>query len=76
MEVEMSKEEFLAWKNDKVTKEIYKVLEHLRNESSEKLALGLTLSSTAVQDTAQEVGFIRGLDTILMVEEEFSGEEE
>ena len=68
--MEISKEQFLNWKNDEVTKSIIDSLTEIRDRYKEGLSVGETLSDNAERDTARAVGFISGLNAIIHIEYE------
>ena len=69
--MEISKEEFQAWKDSKVTQAVLETLVQRREAFKEMLANGGTLAEDAPKGaTAMTVGRIQGINEILLVEYE------
>lgn len=71
-EVDITKNEFISWLNNKTTQEVLKFLKEYKEDATETLQKGGTIDYSDVNNTAQRtndlVGYIRGLDEILCIE--------
>lgn len=66
---QISKEDFVAWKYDKVTQSFFKQVNNEVKEKLLELGSGQTLGNKQpLVDTAKAVGFIAGLNYILDVD--------
>lgn len=65
MTTEVTKEEFLAWKNDRVTREVFGMIEAVRAEYVDALTTGKTLQADTTELT---VGRIAAYDDLLRIE--------
>jgi len=65
-----SKDDYLNWKEDPVTKFVFALLHDERKQECENLCSGLTLAgnSATAEATARVVGRIEGLDTLLKIQ--------
>lgn len=75
----MTKEDFIGWKNEPITIEIYKKLEETKQALMDGLANGQTLSTLADEThggTARMIGNIEGLNQLLNISYEDETEEE
>jgi len=73
--VNLSQEEVRQWQAQAVTAEIFRRIEQEYRECVELLSVGATMRDNpllSVQETADAVGFLRGLKWIL----DFKGDEE
>lgn len=70
MEVKITKEEFVNWKENPTTQAIIEQFKQIRETYSEALCNGATLTENCDIDTAKAVGFIRGLNAFILVEYE------
>ena len=66
--VVVSKEEFLEWKESKVTQQVLAYVRAKREEMKEYLAQGGTIAPNAQLSTEALVGHLRGLDDILNID--------
>jgi hypothetical protein len=69
-EQEITKEEYLAWKDNKVTRAFMALLSDSRNELAATLTSGGTLGEQTAINTAHCVGYIKGISEILDYEME------
>lgn len=75
----MTKEDFIGWKNEPITIEIYKKLEETKQALVDGLAAGQTLSTLADEthgNTSIMIGHIRGLNQLLNINYEDETQEE
>jgi hypothetical protein len=64
---EMTREEYLAWKQDPKTKKVYQILREQRQILADSVARGDTLKGHVGtgEATARQVGIIYGVDLVL-----------
>ena len=74
-QVQISKEEYTAWKEHKVTQTILEQISTLKEDRSQYLAMGGTLAKDTDVSTDFVVGYIRGLSEILNITYEESREQ-
>jgi hypothetical protein len=74
-QVQISKEEYTAWKENKVTQTILEQIATLKEDRSQYLAMGGTLAKDTDVSTDFVVGYIRGLSEILNITYEESREQ-
>jgi len=67
-EVELSRDEFHEWNTNPTTEKVMQLIFNYRALIKEQLARGETLGDNSVQDTAQAVGIVTGLDFLLTME--------
>mgnify|MGYP001552223886 CR=1 FL=1 len=72
----VSKEEFVAWKENKVTQAVLQYVEALQKDRMVYLANGSTIVKDADRTTDFIVGYIQGLNEILRVDHEETAKEE
>ncbi|MCP4613030.1 MAG: hypothetical protein GY845_30420 [Planctomycetes bacterium] len=67
----MTNEEFQEWKAHPTTRKYYKLVEKLKRTTEESMGAGITLSiesaSATQAQTAEVVGYIKGLNELLDV---------
>lgn len=71
--VELKRADFLLWKRDETTRQVFEILRSVRQAASDELANGGALSSTAdetLRKTATLVGVMHGIDNLLDMEVE------
>ena len=61
----MTKDEYVEWKENRVTKEVFSKIEWAREAYKERLASGATLDS--MEQTARTVGNIEAFDFLLNI---------
>ena len=61
----MTKEDFVAWKDNQTTQEVMHILTEIRNAYADRIASGGTLDS--LSDTARVVGNIEAFDYLLNI---------
>ena len=66
----MTQDEYIEWKENRVTKEVFTILERAREAYKERLASGATLDS--MEATARTVGNIEAFDFLLNIKWEDS----
>lgn len=62
----MTKDEYVEWKENSVTKEIILIMKEVREAYKEKLASGATIDS--ITNTARTVGNIEAFDYLINIE--------
>lgn len=62
----MTKDEYIEWKENRVTKETFAIIEKARDAYKERLTSGATLDS--METTARTVGNIEAFDFLLNIE--------
>ena len=74
--MEITKSEFVNWRDNKVTKEIFKLIRAKKTNAADYVAMGGTLTSQTERDTALFVGRISGYDELLNIQWDESEESE
>jgi hypothetical protein len=75
-EVIISKEDFINWKNDSITKAVFTLLEQCRDEYVEDMMRVDAYLNDSDKDRGKRVGLIEGLNMLLGLDFEDEEEEE
>lgn len=75
-EVIISKEDFINWKNDSITKAVFTMLEQCRDEYVEDMMRVDAYLNDSDKDRGKRVGLIEGLNMLLGLDFEDEEEEE
>lgn len=65
---QISKEEFLQWKNDRVTQQVLRDLQAIQTYWKDALANGVTISKDAELSTELVIGRIQGLQDCIGID--------
>ena len=65
----MTKDEFVQWRHNSVTEEVFEILRTARSAYADKLTSGATLNDDP-HDTAKAVGTIQAFDFLLNIQYE------